>query len=141
MKWLRLGFLEELSPLGLLATGLAVGAVTTPAVRKGLRGMAVGLIKGALAISEEAREASSKARGEWSRLVEEVKQERQVSGDKQGLLHGAGLGVAKAVEEIREGVGTLVAEAKNELSGLENHSPESDGHGEGAGHRNPGEDE
>ena len=138
MKWLRLGILEELSPLGLLATGLAVGAVTTPAVRKGLRGMAVGLVKGVLAISEEARDTSIKAKQEWSRLVEEVKQERQVSGEKKGLLHGAGLGVAKAVEEIKEGMSTLVAEAKNELSGTENHPPEQ---GENTGCRNPAGDE
>lgn len=141
MKWLRLGILEELSPLGLLAAGLAVGAVTTPAVRKGLRGIAVGLVKGALAISEEARETSSNARQGWSQLVEEVKQERQVSDEKKGLLHGTGLGLVKAVEEIREGVGTLVAEAKNELSGMENRPPDSAGHGENTGYQNPVEDE
>jgi len=111
MKWLRWGLLEEMSPLGLLATGLAVGAVATPAVRKGLRGAAVALVKGALTVTEEAREASRKAREEWTKLMEEVKQEREECENRE-LLHGAGLGVARAVTDIKEGVSGLIAEAR-----------------------------
>jgi hypothetical protein len=67
--------LEGVSPWGLLAAGLIIGT-SLPVVRKGLRGLFVGMVKGVLLVGDELQGMAQKTTREWSELIEQAKQER-----------------------------------------------------------------
>jgi len=67
--------LEGVTPWGLLAAGLVIGT-SLPVVRKGLRGLCVGMVKGALLVGDGMQGIAQKTTREWSGLIEQAKQER-----------------------------------------------------------------
>lgn len=132
MRWLRpeaLEALEGISPWGLLTVGVLVGTTGLPLVRKGLRGLAVGTVKGALAVSAGVQEMAQKVSQEWSELVAEVKQEREsrqeswrekirkteIEAIKKGL--DVSEKIKGTVEDIKGKVSGLVEEARKEVAG------------------------
>ncbi|HHW44790.1 MAG TPA: hypothetical protein GXX25_13500 [Desulfotomaculum sp.] len=127
MRWLRLGMLEEISPLGMLVAGVALGTIGVPAVRSGLRSLTVALIKSALNISEGVREAGEKVGQTWSELVKEVRAERENRCTPGECLREAGRGVIRTgveladqvkekVSGIKEGIRELVDEARQGMT-------------------------
>ena len=75
MQWLRseaLRPLTELSPAGMLAAGFVLG-VGSPTIRRGLRGLAIGVTKGILSIGEQFREAGEKVSEDLQDLMEEAR--------------------------------------------------------------------
>ena len=76
MRWLRSELLEGVSPWGLLVGGVLVGTAGLPMVRKVLRSLAVGVMKGGLKVGEEMKKLSQKMSREWAELIEEVKEKK-----------------------------------------------------------------
>lgn len=74
MSFLRMGsrMLSRTSPLGLITGGVVV-AMAVPAVRKGLRRVAVVGLSGVLSLTDEARQLSASSRQKIKDLISEAK--------------------------------------------------------------------
>lgn len=131
MRWLRLGVLEGVSPLGVLVAGLAIGTVGLPVLKKGLRALTLVTAKGVVTVADQVKDAGEKLGQEWNQVVTEVgtQREKRRAAVRAGL-HGAGVGVIKTgiglaeqakgkIEGIKEEWRELVEEARSDLKGLE----------------------
>jgi|GEM_PF-2712586 len=112
MRWMRMGFLHQMSPLGTLVAGLAIGAVGIPILRNGVRKLAYTATKGAIAVSDTVKNTGGKIGEEWKQIVAEIKAEKlkEKAAVKTGL-RGAGVGV------IRTGM-NLAEQAKDTIEGI-----------------------
>lgn len=118
MKWMRMNMLEGLSPLGILATGLAIG-VSTPIVRKGLRNVLVAIAKGAIITADQVKEISQRFGQEWGELINEVTNYReQRKSAVQEVMRDAGVGVLKTGMDITDFTRDTLDKIKEELDSL-----------------------
>lgn len=107
MRWLSFGVLEELSPIGALTAGLAIGSLATPALGKGLRALTYAAVKGVIVATDQVRDAGEKVKEEWNNIVTEAEAQRQLQKRSvKSDLYNADIDVAEA------GV-KLIDEAKN----------------------------
>lgn len=123
------------SPIGLLATGLAFGVMVSPALRKGLRGLAVKTAKAGLVINDQIKSAGGTVNGAFKGIVDDARKEIETSPQMEGSViadkvHVAGvaamkggLGVADQIKEttgaIKEKWNELIIEARGTKQDLE----------------------
>lgn len=113
----------ETSPLTLGILGIGT-LIAGPVFFKGLRGVAVSVVKGAMDIAEQASNIGAQAKNEWEQLKNEARQhpgpERSVVGASIGGAVGAGLGStagpigAATGGGLGAGVGATVADNMDE---------------------------
>ncbi|KJS03810.1 MAG: hypothetical protein VR68_00580 [Peptococcaceae bacterium BRH_c4a] len=126
MKWMRMLGLGEMSPLGMLVAGALIGTVGLPAVKKGVRGVAVSTVGAALTVTDFVKNSSGNVSRGWRELLEDVKMKRIEDGHTvKGHLHdaaadlaGAGVAVAEMarekVHDLKESLENKVAQTREE---------------------------
>lgn len=112
MKWLKWGALGELSPMGVLVAGLAIGTVGMPVLKKGLRALVYATTKGVVAVAGQVKDAGEKLGQDWQQIVTEVEAEREKKREAVRTgLRGAGVGL------IRTGIG-ISDQARSKIEGI-----------------------
>ena len=116
MRWMRWGVLEEISPLGLLATGLVIGA-GTPVIKKGLRSLAVFTAKGILTVSDSLKETGEQASRNYQQLVLEAREQQEINKcNIREHLHTAGITAVKGGLTVADEIQEVINTAKEKLN-------------------------
>lgn len=121
MRWLSWEPLMEISPVGLLAAGVVLGA-GSPAIKSGLRGLAVGATKGILSISNQLKETGEKINEDWQDMVAEAKASlepmRQGNAEVIPLARDTEHQILESINAIKKEFTNFMDETRQELNQL-----------------------
>jgi hypothetical protein len=116
MRLLKWGLFEELSPIGTLAAGIAIGSLAMPVIGRGLRTLTSTMVKGAVFTSDRVKDASEMVMGEWSGIVAEVQAERETKRlESHNEFPATGTDLVETGPEPAGAAVTVVAEAGEEM--------------------------
>ena len=116
MRWMRISSLEQFTPIGLIATGILIGA-GSPVIKKGLRGLAVLTTKGILNVTDNLKETGEQLTDNWRQLVTEARDQREICKlNLKEQLHIAGVTAVKGGLNVADELQGIVNQAKGTIN-------------------------
>ena len=116
MRWMRVSSLEQFTPIGLIATGILIGA-TSPMIKKSLRGLAVLTTKGIITLTDNLMETGEQLSDNWKQLVTEAREQREISKfNFKEHMHVAGVTAVRGGMNVADELQGIVNNAKEKIN-------------------------